>query len=328
MKSNILIIGSGAFGSALAQVLLYNKHNVSIYGINQKELQCLRYENTNRFYFGDIKLVRPLVAVYNDFSEALTNNSYDFIILALPSIAIIETLVKLKGYDLQNTIIINTSKGLDPDNMCSWYQTIKTNLKVKGVSTLCGPSFAIEVFSLIPTAVNVVGCDQSILKEVKKIFQNDWFFVVTSDQLEVANYVSCLKNALAIGSGIIQQTYLSTNPLSSFLVKGVKEMKVILKTILKQDVDVDDYFGWGDIILTCTDVKSRNFSFGTKIALLGITDALMNNKSTVEGYANVKTIYELIQKHNIQAPMFSYLYEIIYNEANSKSLFKIALSNE
>ncbi|AJQ45327.1 hypothetical protein JM47_01800 [Ureaplasma diversum] len=328
MKSNVLIIGSGAFGSALAQVLVYNKHDVSIYGINEKELQSLRYEGTNHLYFRELKLVRQLTAVYNDFDQALNNQTYDFIILAIPSVAIAETLAKLQAYNLENTIIVNTSKGLDSNNMCSWYETIKTNLNVKGVSTLCGPSFALEVFSLIPTAVNIVGCDRSVLEDVKALFQNDWFFAIISDKLNEANYISCLKNALAIGSGIIYQTYLSTNPISAFLVKGVKEIKTILKTILKTDVDVDEYFGWGDIILTCTDIKSRNFNFGTKIATNGAQATIMNNKGTVEGYSNIKTIYELIQQHNIKAPLFSYLYEIVYNEANIKQLFKIALSDE
>ncbi|WP_016829194.1 NAD(P)H-dependent glycerol-3-phosphate dehydrogenase [Ureaplasma urealyticum] len=318
--SKILIIGSGAFGSALTQVLVSNHHTVDVYGINQNELNDLQQNQKNTTYFQDQKLSQPINNTYLDIHLALKNH-YDFIVIVIPSFAIKNFVDSIKTLDLSQAIVVNATKGLNLETKSSWCDYIQQNLKIKALIGLVGPSFAIDVFLKKPTVVNLVGTDLDALIKTKQAFENDWFKCVLSKQFEVANYISCFKNALAIGCGIIYGLEKSHNSLVAFLTKGINEMQLILETIYQKKVNPLEYFFIGDTILTCTDQKSRNFSFGLLVAQQGVQTALENKQKTVEGLNNIKVIYEIIKTKQIDAPLFESLYEVINENLTPKSLF-------
>ncbi|ASD24846.1 NAD(P)H-dependent glycerol-3-phosphate dehydrogenase [Ureaplasma parvum] len=318
--SKILIVGSGAFGSALTQVLVSNSHIVDVYGINENELNDLKENQKNKKYFHDQKLDLPINNTYLDINLAL-QNQYDFIIIAIPSFAIKNFVDNIKIFNLSKTIVVNAAKGLNLETKSSWCDYIKQNLKIKALVGLVGPSFAIDVFFKKPTVVNLVGNNSNALIKVKEEFENNWFKCILSKQFDAANYISCFKNALAIGCGIIYGLQNSNNSLVAFLTKGINEMQLILEKIFHKKVNPLEYFFIGDTILTCTDQKSRNFSFGLLIAQQGVQEALVNKQQTIEGLNNIKVIYEIIKTNQISAPLFQNLYKVIINALNPQDLF-------
>lgn len=324
----VLVIGSGAFGSALVQALVYNNHLVDVYGICQDELDDLKYNQKNTKYFNDLKLHKSINNTYVNLDECMVKNQYDFIVFAIPSFALEQLLNDLSKYDLKNTVIINAIKGLNPQNNKPWCMCIESKITSKATVSLSGPSFAIDVFMKKPTIVNLLSKDVSSLKNTKQLFDSDWFITKISNDYVCANYVACFKNALAIGCGIVYGLYSSNNSSAAYLTKGIQEMQQIasqLSDIIPKSLD---YYFIGDSLMTCTDIKSRNFSFGVLVANIGITQALIQNKSTIEGYNNLKSVKQIIDNLNIKSPLFNELYEIIYNNKDVSNIFKNSLKDE
>lgn len=319
--AKFLVVGSGAFGSAISQVLVSNNHEVYVYGICDEELNDLYLNQKNTRYFGELKLSNPIKGYFNKIEDAFESNNYDAIIIAIPSFAIANFVDSIQNYDIKKTIIINASKGLNPETNSSWCHYISKKLNFEILVGFSGPSFAIDLFSKKPTVVNILSHDDKINEKVAGWFNNSWFKAIPSNEPEKSNYISCLKNALAIGCGIIHELYQSSNSSAAYLTKGINEIKLILENKISSNSHTLDYFFIGDTIMTCTDTKSRNFQFGQNVAKFGVKYAIENNKATVEGINNLMVVKQIIDEFNIKSPLFTTLFNIIYDAKEVECIF-------
>ncbi len=321
--SKVAILGTGAWGTALANTLLANNHDVAMWGIDEKEISDLK-KSINCKYFGKAKLVKKLALVCMDI-KMIVDFKPNFIIIAVPSIYIEQTLSKFIDILKNRPIIINVAKGLNLKTDKTWSLTIEKiiNKKANGLVTLIGPSFAYDVFFKHKTIVNTVSRDIKKAQKVAKIFNNSFFRCVSITDVYGAEIISALKNVMAIGSGIIFSQNHSINTRSAVLAQITKEIFRILTIAGGKNTTLYEFCGIGDIFLTCTDTKSRNFSFGILVGKKGIKNALEQNKNkTVEGYWATKIAYDIIKKHNIDAPVITNIYNILYNNRDAKVFAK------
>ncbi len=318
-KNRVAILGTGAWGTALATVLLNTGNSVAMWGINDKEISDLKKQKNTKF-FGDKKFHGRLSLVTKNIKE-ISNFKPKFVIIAVPSIYIEKVLLQVVPVIKSNPIYINVAKGFDPKTLNTWSETIKKIIKSKskGFVALIGPSFAVEVYDRNKTIVNVVSEKIEVAKQVKKIFDTDYFKCIPISDLNGAEAISALKNVMAIASGILYSQHTSINTRSAILAQIATEISNILKIIGGKQETLSQFCGIGDIYLTCTSEKSRNFSFGLGIGRLGSKniDELVKIR-TVEGYWATKIAYQIINKHKINAPIISYLYKILYKQADPK----------
>lgn len=152
--------------------------------------------------------------------------------------------------------------------------------------------------------------------------------MIYNDEYNVAGLISCFKNALAIIMGYVSMKYHSNNTSSAILVYGINEIKTVLSMKLNQEIDMLNYYSLGDILLTCTDCKSRNFSFGKSIAQFGVDEALKNNKVTIEGYNNLAVVASWISSLLLtDKSLFYYFYQLIFNGQKLPDLFSYLYQN-
>lgn len=322
-KNKIAIIGTGAWGSALANVLLKNNHNIIMYGINQDEINDIN-NGYNRKYFGNKRF-------HNFKNLAATNNlditlkNADYVILATPS-SHIKTMLKeiQKVLNYRKINLINVAKGIDSETKNFFSELIYSKFRknLKNMATLIGPSYAVEVFENELTMINVVGRDINFLAKLTKVFNNDSFKLVINKNEKGSELFAALKNVLAIGVGIISYSNKSKNTQSAMLTIGVKEIHKIYKSLFPE---LDDEIGFelagiGDIFLTCSSNKSRNFSFGLDIADKGLKEVLNNQTKTVEGYTTAKILEKIIKEKDIYVPFMTNIINVLYH---NKSPFKI-----
>ena len=321
----ICILGTGAWGTALACCLANNNFNVCLWGINQQEVNDLN-EGYNRAFFGD----RPLFASVNatlDLKSALFNA--DFILIAIPSTFItsvikqvIEFLEHKKKY-----IVINVAKGLDEESKNVWSYTIYRLLNKFNVDivTLIGPSFAIDVFEKKPTIVNVVSRKVDSAKKVAKMFNSNFFKAIIIKDERGAQVLASLKNLLAIAMGIAAENHNSINTVSALLTQGINEMQTIAKHMGAKYDTILQFCGIGDIFLTCTSDKSRNFTFGKKIFNEGVENVVKNNNTTVEGYKVYPIIQKIILEKNIDVPIFKLIIQVLNQTIKPQNFVDLAL---
>ncbi len=316
--AKILIIGTGAWGTALSQVLLSNHHNVTMYGVDDKQIADLK-QMYNRKCYGNVKLSYPITKLTSSLEDAMTGSEY--IIIAIPTEFINQMIDKMKTLISENVIIINVAKGLDPESENVWSKTFKSNLKLRGYVTLIGPSFAYEVFHKQATIVNVVSSDIKIAHLTSLIFNNDYFLAVPLNDEIGAELSAALKNCLAIATGMMKTFHPSINTLSAILAQGAREISDIVSILGGKQASLLQYCGIGDIFLTCTDSQSRNYSFGQQVSKFGVKTALEKGKTqTVEGYKNVKIAYDIIVRNKLNAPLLVNLYNVLYQEGDPSKL--------
>ncbi|ENY54177.1 Glycerol-3-phosphate dehydrogenase [NAD(P)+] [Metamycoplasma alkalescens 14918] len=316
MKQKIAILGSGAMGTACANVLGENNHDVIIYGINQEELNDLA-TGYNHKYFAT-KLVSKF-NTSNDLKKTLENVNY--VIIAIPTKFIPDVFYQVINLVKKQTIIVNLSKGFWPDSndfIHTRMEKLATkNKKIQGVVSLIGPSFAIDIVNKNITIINAVSNNINLAKKVKKIFSNQWFGVAITNDVIGAEIGSTFKNVLAIGSGLIAGMGYSTNTQTAFLTYGLKEIKNYALYCNANIDTVYDLCGLGDLMLTGLFEKSRNYMYGKNF----FKNKLDDNFVTVEGLYALKYIYKQIKNNkSIKLPLIESLYKIIYNKVEPRKI--------
>lgn len=311
INNRICILGTGAWATALGLRLSLNGNTVFLWGIDNNEVNDIN-SGYNKKYFGESKFASSLSATIN-LNTAIGDAKY--IIFAVPSDALKEVLSKVKEVVSKkaNVIFVNVIKGLDSNTNDILSKTIKSELKNYSgkLVTLCGPSFAIDVFEQKPTIINASGKNFNAVKSVCEIFNSDVFKIIPCNDEVGLQVFSSLKNLLAIAVGIAEENHNSINTISAMLTMGIEEMQDIAKHMGANKKTMISFCGIGDIFLTCTSDKSRNFTFGREVYKYGFEKAIKNNKKTVEGFKVYKIVDSIIKQHNINSPVFSSIIDVL-----------------
>ncbi|WP_027121980.1 NAD(P)H-dependent glycerol-3-phosphate dehydrogenase [[Mycoplasma] imitans] len=325
METKVGILGTGAWGTALANILLKNGHIVKMWGIDEDEIDNLKKGYNNR-YFGNKKLFKAPDLVSSDLSQVV--DGCDYLLLAIPSKFFNDVLAKLANVLKDRKVhLINVAKGMEANTKQFWSEVIKRafSKNLLSLTSLLGPSFATEVFDNHPTVINAVSDDMISCHKVAKLFNNETFELVPFDNELSAQLFAAIKNVCAIGTGIIFEQTTSANTRSAILTKLFNEMDSMYQSLAKDKYrpkDCTQLSGIGDFILTCTNEQSRNFSFGKLVAKFGIKNALEKNINTVEGYIAAKTMYEIIKANNLDLKLLITIYQILYEDLDESVLIK------
>lgn len=306
------IIGTGAWATAFGLSLASLNKSVFLYGINPKEISDIS-SGYNKKYFGDNKFKNSLSAT-NDLKQA--TSSTNCIILAIPSKALDEFLDELKTVlsPLQNYVIINLIKGLDFNNLDVLSKMIEARLKgikVKVVS-VSGPSFASEVFFNKHTVLNVAAKSYKLAVNISKQLQSKYLKFVPIKDYKGLQVCSSLKNYLAIACGMGAYLSDSINTNAALISSGIEEIRQICKVLKSNGQALLSYGGIGDIVLTCSSNKSRNYQFGYELAKANNLNIIERNKfTTVEGIEVSYFIRNLTSKYMLDIPLFSTLTDLL-----------------
>ena len=307
----VLILGAGAWGTALAQVLADNSVNVRLWDIKEETLNALRDFHTNPLYFDDLAF-NPNIQPCYDIAQA---NDVDMVLLAVPTGAIRPVMESLMNVLTKKVIFINVAKGFDPithDRLSVLIQKLAKD-KCEHVVSLVGPSLAIEVAHRLLTSVAAVCDDVEAAIKVQRLFSNDYFRVYTSTDVVGSEAGVAIKNILAIASGICAGLGQGDNARAALMTRGLVEMR---RYGVALGGNPDTYFGLtgiGDLIVTCTSKSSRNFSAGYQIGKDNSSHNFWeNNTKTVEGAKAVKVVHEEAKQKGISMPICDQVYAVLY----------------
>lgn len=323
----VTIIGTGSWGTALAQVLIDNQVDVTLYGRNQEEVDEINNFHTNKRYFDAIL---PLNLLATSCIECVEDS--DIVLFAVPSIAIEEVCKNINPYLHKKTIFINTAKGFHPQTHQRLSEVIVQNIdeeKCASVTCLIGPSHAEEVIERKITAINIVGENETILEEIQNLFSNQYFRVYRNTDLIGAEIGVALKNIMAIASGLLAGQNEGDNARAALVTRGLAE---ISRYGIYHGGKKETYLGLcgvGDLVVTCTSVHSRNFMAGYQIGQSqDVKQFLKSNTKTVEGIIATKIVYEESQKLGISMPITTAMYELLYEYKKPKDIIFELMSRD
>lgn len=309
----VCFLGSGAWATALANVVSDNNHEVVIYGIMQDEVNDINNNHQNSKYFNDIKINENITATL-DIETAIDKS--DVIVIAVPSSQIRVVLKQIEDKLNSKPIILNVSKGFDSVTHKRLSEVIKDSIdssKIKGVVTLIGPSYAEEVLVKYYTAISAVSSSLECAETIQLLFSNNYFRVYTNDDEIGAEVGAGIKNVIAIASGILAGLGYKDNSRAALITRGLAEITRYGMALGANQKTFLGLTGIGDLFLTCSSITSRNYSCGVEIGKSNSAEEfLKNNKKTVEGVYACKIIHDSSKELGIEMPITNAVYEVLY----------------
>jgi glycerol-3-phosphate dehydrogenase (NAD(P)+) len=323
-RAEILVLGTGNFGTCLGNHLAHLGHPVLMWGRSQDIVGAINTSHKNPKYLSHIELSTNLSATTTLSKELIARTK--FLILAIPTQSLRTVLAGFKHDLSPDVVIVCAVKGIENETLCFPYNIIEQELGLAfsdRTVILSGPSFAIEVAERQPTAVSVAAKNQEVNRLTQELFHSSFFRVYTTDDpigLEVAG---ALKNVIALASGAAAGLGFQQNAKAALLARGLAEISRLGVVLGAQAITFMGLGGVGDVFLTCTSEKSRNFTVGYR---LGKGESLQNVLNTLgsvaEGVWTTKAAHELAKNLKVDAPIIHAVYSVLYEgQTIDKALF-------
>ena len=281
----ISIIGAGSYGTALAERLSWNDDNqVVLFSIENDVVESINKTHINEKYFPGRRLSPTIRASgsYNCLEDS------DVVLIAIPSCAVESVVESCVPHIRNECLVVNLAKGIALDG-----GVLFTHFPFKRSATLKGPTFAIELFNGLPSALTLSSYNEADFELMKTIFSKSNINLDYTTDVFGVEYVSVLKNVYAIVIGILSGRYNSPNVDFILLTKALNEIREFLKLTGCSPDTILKYCGIGDLGLTALNDLSRNRTLGLLIGkgFLGNT-----SKSSVvaEGLRSVKIMAEKV----------------------------------
>lgn len=312
---NVSVISSGSWGTAVAILLASNGHSVKLWSWQKEESDRLRIDNENKEFLPGVMLPSGI-----DFTCDLAYAcKADLVISALPSHAIRKTVEQMKELIKKDQIVLNISKGLEPETLKRISEIFKEELPQAKIAVLSGPAHAEEVARGVPTACVVSSDDQNVTEFVQDIFMCSTFRVYTNPDIIGVELGASLKNVIALCAGISDGLGCGDNTKAALMTRGLVEIIRLGEAMGANAHTFNGLTGVGDLIVTCTSMHSRNRRAGILIGKgYTLTDALNEVHMVVEGVTTAKAAYELSKKYNVEMPIITEAYNILYNGKSPK----------
>lgn len=323
----IAVLGAGSWGTALALYLSRLGQPVRLWAHDRDSIQTMQTERVNRRYLPDFTFPDCLEPVV-DLTKALSD--VQDILIAVPSSAFHELLIKLKPLLSSNARIVWATKGLDPETGQLLHDVALEVLgKNHAYAVISGPSFAKEVAAGLPTAVVIACQNNAFADDLVKRFNSTLFRVYSTKDIIGVETGGIVKNVLAIATGISDGMNFGANARSALITRGLAEMTRLGLALGGQAETFVGLSGIGDLVLTCTDNQSRNRRFGLALGLgKQSEEAEREIGQVVEGKRNAELIIQLAKKYSINMPIVEAVWDILSNKFTAVEAMRQLLSRE
>lgn len=323
-----VVIGSGSWGTGLAQVLCDNKVDVTIYGNCESEINDINENHRNSKYFGGIQ-IHPDLKATTDINVV---KGSDIVVLSVPTIAIESVCKQIDEILDKKTIIVNTSKGFHPETFERMSCVIRENISeehLSSVVSLIGPSHAEEVVIRMLTTICAVSLNEEDAKTVQETFSNEYLRIYTGTD-EIGSEVGvAVKNAIALASGILSGLGYGDNTRAALMTRGLMEMTRYGVAMGGKKETFMGMTGIGDLIVTCTSQHSRNFQAGYEIGKAGTAKIFWEtNTKTVEGVRTAKAVHEKARELGIDMPIVNEIYAVLFENKNARESAKQLMTRD
>ena len=301
------VVGSGAWGTALAVCLHNNGHEVTIWTFEKELIAQIETTRENPRLPG-AKLPEA-IRISGEYSCV---SGCDLVVVASPSFPIRSVCRGIAPYLKDNAVLVCVAKGLEEGTQLRMSQVVSQETG-KNVVVLTGPSHAEEVALGIPTGCVAACEDQALAEFVQDVFMSDCFRVYTSPDVVGAELGAALKNVIAMCAGVTDGLGCGDNTKAMLMTRGLTEIARLGVSLGARKETFAGLTGVGDLIVTCTSMHSRNRRAGILIGQ-GKTpqQAMKEVGAVVEGYYAAKSAWELCQKQGVEMPILQAAYEVLY----------------
>ena len=318
----ISVIGSGAWGTAIALLMRDNGYDVELWTKFKDEAENLHTMRENPLLSGIH--IPDSISITSDIEAAA--HGAGAVIIAVPSFAVRDTTNALKGRLMDGCVTICMSKGIEKDTSSLFTGIIKSILgEQTPLAAVSGPTHAEEVARRIPTACVAASGNIAVAERVQSMLMNDYFRVYTSTDVIGVELGAALKNVIALCVGICEGLGFGDNTMAMLMTRGLAEIAELCVRMGGRKETLAGLTGLGDLIVTCISRHSRNRRAGVLIGKgLSPQEAMQEVGAIVEGYYAAKAAWELSRTMNVYMPICCEAYRVLHEgkplEAGLKDL--------
>lgn len=329
LSQKVTVIGAGSWGSALANVLVENGHDVLIWTRNADQVSEINEQHTNKNYLPEATLADKLVATHN-IEEAVKHSS--ILLFVVPTGAVRAVAKQVTPHLDEQKLIIHAAKGLENETHLRISEILTEELPkeyVKGIVALSGPSHAEEVMNHDLTSITSASVDSELAKEVQQLFINDYFRVYTNPDIIGVEIGAALKNIIALGSGILSGYGYGDNATAALITRGLAEITRLGEAINANPLTFLGLSGVGDLIVTCSSTHSRNWRAGNLIGSgYSLDDTLEEIGMVVEGVYTTQAANQLAKELKIDMPITQATYRVLYEGVSVEQAISELMNRE
>jgi len=313
VKARVAVLGAGSWGTALADLLARNGHDVGLWTWSSAMADELRQSGSNERFLPGVPL-SPNLTISSEMSSVM--DGVNFVLSVSPSHRVRSVVEDAAPFLPSEAVLISASKGFELDTGLRMTQVLREVLGpdvAKGFVVLSGPSFATELARHLPTAVTLASTSHSNAVSVQQLCQNQHFRLYTQADVIGTEVGGSLKNVMAIAAGISDGLGLGANARAALLTRGLAEMSRLADRMGGQAVTLAGLAGMGDLVLTCTGDLSRNRRVGLALGRGEELETVLAEMTAVaEGVRTTRAAHDLANAHGVEMPIVDAVYSVLY----------------
>jgi glycerol-3-phosphate dehydrogenase (NAD(P)+) len=323
----VTILGSGAYGIALALMFNENKCDITIWERFESVTNDLLKYRENKRVLPGVKIPEN-IRITSDLEDSLIGS--DLIVIAIPAGFVDEVSVRIKDIITKEQHICIASKGIEQDTCLFVDDVVRRNIKTKKIGVISGPSFAVDMANYVPIGLTVASKSKGTIKLIKKGLENKTLKLRETTDVVGTEICGSIKNVIAIASGMLSGMNMPESTQAMFITESLHDIKELIKALDGDGKTVLSFAGFGDLLLTCTSTKSRNFRFGKMIGEKKPKKEVEEfiNSTTIEGLYTLKSIHKLIKNKKVDIPIIDLVYDIVFNNENPEELKRFLITKK
>ncbi|MBM3859176.1 MAG: NAD(P)-dependent glycerol-3-phosphate dehydrogenase [Verrucomicrobia bacterium] len=313
---NVTVIGTGAWGTALAVLLHGNGCRVRLWGRVVEEVDPILAFRENKLLLPGVKIPDAIVVTMDD---ATALSGAEMVVLAVPSHGMRTICARLRLHIPWNALLVHVAKGIENDTAKRMSEVISEELKRLDTVVLSGPSHAEEVARGIPTALVAASEHDARAVQAQDVFMNERFRVYTHHDVVGVELGGAMKNVVALAAGVCEGIGFGDNTKAALCTRGLAEMTRLGLACGARAETFAGLSGVGDLMVTAFSRHSRNRAFGERLGKGETAQQILGStKAVAEGVRTVKSVQQLAHRCGVEMPIAREVFAAIYTNKSPR----------
>lgn len=309
-KHKVAIVGGGSFGTAIANIVADNGHDVCLWMRNAERVAEVNEQHSNSAYLPDISL-NPALRASTDLADTVTG--CDVVFVAVPSKSCRDVARQLAPLLADGTMVVSTTKGIEVDSNELMSEVLREELGNVSIGVMSGPNLAKELAAREITGTVIASADEQLTQCIQDLLQCSYFRVYAGSDIYGVELAGALKNVYAIVAGLAAALGVGHNTISMLVTRSLAEMS---RYAVQKGADPLTFLGLagvGDLFVTCTSPLSRNYRVGYALGQgRDLNEVVAELGQVAEGVNTLRLLKQQSQQLDIYMPLVNGLYAIIY----------------
>lgn len=307
------ILGAGAYGMAMTSVFDNNGHKIKIWSNSEEEVNLLLANHKSN----KIDYIIPDDFVITTDMKLVVMDA-DIIVIAVPSEFVRNVCMELNKYFKEEQIICISSKGIENNSCLFMDDVVRQCIKTDNIAVISGGTFAEDMVKEVPVGLTLATKSKLAGDIILKAMENDYVKIQITDDIIGTEICGSIKNVFAIAAGMLEGMKYPESTKSLFMTEVIKDIKFLIKSLGGKEETILSFAGIGDILLTCSSSKSRNYTLGKMIGEERERQEIKKyiDSSTIEGLYTLNSIKKLLNDKEIEMPIIDLISDIIMGKKN------------